>query len=89
MNKGLEALKDMCDINSPYIIDKIKQDYLTIEKELKALEILRHKTLISFHDIKVNENLKEFNDYIERAYGYKSPHRLTQEEYDLLKEVLL
>jgi len=75
MSKGLEALKEICGYyyQSP--------QYKLIEKELKALEIIKTK--------KVNvmiflgcDNLEEYNKH-PLTWNY-----LTQEEYDLLKEVL-
>lgn len=52
----------------------------TIEKSLKALEIIKGKTV----DIWLiqNKNLKQYNSMIDES------RQLTQEEFELLKEVL-
>ena len=53
-------------------------------KELKALEIIKSKKV--FVEALIHMSLREYNDYCE--YIWTIPI-LTQEEYDLLKEVLL
>ena len=50
-----------------------------IEKELKALEIIKEKEV----DIKAFNDLQDLQDY-----NYYCSPELTQEEYNLLKEVL-
>ena len=75
MSKGLEALKHLyaklsCK-SSIEDIDENLQEYDIIEKELKALEIIKDFISLEPHCI----------------YG-KAKRNLTQEEYDLLKEVL-
>ena len=85
MSKGLEALKYFSSEIKCWYPDIVEYKK-TIEKELKALEIIKKKevnvnTLINriigaiepleFYNEKVSENLK-----------------LTQEEFDLLKEVV-
>ena len=91
MSKGLEALKDMMFIpdfalhSEPEKIkcvgecQRAKNDFAIIEEELKegekskrALEIIKR---ITFYDIR-------FFDYL------LSENKITQEEYNLLKEVL-
>ena len=74
MSKGLEALKRSFD-SWEYL-----KDYETIEKELKALEIIKNKEV----DIKAFNDLTNLGDY-----NYYCEPELTQEEYDLLKEILL
>ena len=67
MSKGLEALKSMwLYIDEPTKRQFALQDYKIIEKELKAIEIIKNKDCL-----------------------FKGLQDLTQEEYDLLKEVLL
>ena len=81
MGKGLEALKEI-GMNYARVFKarengkkQFVHDYLIIEKELKALEILR----------KVKWTIeKDFN----KNYGFICG-KFNKEEYDLLKEVLL
>ena len=77
MSKGLEALQFMRER------DMFLQSCAnTIEKELKALEIIKSKE-VSISYFKIGISLEHWNETFEKKY------RLTQEEYDLLKEVLL
>ena len=86
MTKGLEAYKKFCDdvnasVNSGgihYIDIRNKE---IIEKELKALEIIKNKWV----NIEVLIQSKTLDDYNTTL----CVHDLTQEEFDLLKEVLL
>lgn len=87
-SKGLEALVDLRN-NWWATTDQKERAYDIIEKELKALEIIKNK------DVCV-ELLRywwkcEYNDKdILEKYNYMHHWKqLTQEEYDLLKEVLL
>ena len=81
MSKGLEAYKELKNVmlssatkftfqNLINCNDKNKELDNIIEKELKALEIIRKRT----------------SDLLKRCMLDEMP---TQEEYDLLKEVLL
>ena len=98
MNKGLEALKEIkkeilgfgrafsfYDKNkqvSDYAVETMTKCCETIEKELKALEIVKKKRVIMtwIYDCK---SIHEYNSLVIGKY------MLTEEEYDLLKEVLL
>lgn len=92
MSKGLEALKGLYPIikNSNILTSNA---YKTIEQELnegvqnkQALEIIKNKRVDVgfFMFLQYGKNpLEVFNR------SYKEKQRLTQEEYDLLKEVLL
>ena len=84
MSKGLEALEDLRFQvgNIHYFTKDLKQTtrevrdsglFETIKKELEVLEIIKR---FSYYDI-------HFLDYL------LSENKITQEEYDLLKEVLL
>ena len=97
MSKGLEALKEfepLCKENGFTTFDgvfhptgeckKYDQAYKTIEKELRALEIIRNKDIDTCL-VKVVKSLEQHNDI---RHTYRQSF-LTQEEYDLLKEVLL
>ena len=88
MSKGLEALDNlMFDLDyhrrreSQYYYPKEeREEYCgTIEKELKALEIVKKKSIWPIF-ILVDVGLEYYND----NYDVK----LTQDEYDLLKGVL-
>jgi len=85
--KGLEALSYLDDIAHGR---KMRLDphelKLIVEKELKALEIIKKKEII-IHVLLLNFKRFDF------PLGYNSlvdtKYQITQKEYDLLKEVLL
>ena len=96
-----EALKSMCNhceklsirngfIGCPYrnISNDYCEEFEIIKKELKALEIIKTKNVdieyikTCFDDEK--GGFKEYNAYV----GHDEEYELSQEEYDLLKEVL-
>ena len=82
MSKGLEALERLyCAgrLDLHYVqSEKHKEDYDTIEKELKMLEIIKDKISVI-----------QMMSFSEVVYFLHSSEPLTQSEYDLLKEVLL
>lgn len=88
MNKELtplEALRNLTQIaygSSDDIDDKIKNYFELIEKSLKALEIIKKKK-VDVWFILISNSVEDYN----LNSGCKYP--LTQEQYDLLKEVLL
>ena len=96
-----EALKSMCNhceklsirdgfIGCPYrcISNDYCEKFETIEKELKALQIIKTKNVdidyikTCFYDKK--GGFKDYNAWV----GHDDDEELSQEEYDLLKEVL-
>ena len=80
MSKGLKALEILESLVAIY--GKFEFDFTDIEKELKALEIIKEKE-VNIYKIRICDSLDEYNKL-------KSTGReLTQEEYELLKEVLL
>ena len=87
MNKGLEALEDLYEYTSPYInVEDIDEGhantcYQVIQKELKALEII--KRIVKIVDYS-DHTIANGNLIILQGGEIK-----TQEEHDLLKEVLL
>ena len=102
MSKGLEALKELKYFNAccrcQYYIDKqcTNKDeccYMSIEKELKALEIIKNKSVdVFWFQITAKERKKKGYPYgADRYNEHKAfkAQQLTQKEYDLLKEVLL
>ena len=86
MSKGLEALKQAKERNGLPLgcnFAPITEDEITIiEKELKALEIIKEKEI----DM---SDLIHATDYLDYSDGRCKKYWITQEEYDLLKEVLL
>lgn len=88
MSKGLKALKTILqwfDDEHLGLDENVKEseEYQTIEKELKALEIIKNKFEISKPiGIDIENNTVSCGSLIQKK-------DLTQEEYDLLKEVLL
>ena len=85
--KSLEALKEIVDYAIVKFADsenKYQKDLETIEKDLKALEIIKEKQ-INVSALLELDDLQQHNDYCDMVGGCK---KLTQEEYDLLKEVL-
>lgn len=90
MNKGLEALeisKQLKDFVLKFVkngLDRrlIHVSFDIIEKELKALEIIKSKE-VNVAWLTYTDGLKEYN------CGKFIGSYLTQEEYDLLREVLL
>lgn len=83
MSKGLDALKRTIERlqNGEKIIVR---DYVVIEKELEAFEIIKKKN-VSITMLKLGVDLKTYNMWWTAGEEYW----LTQEEYDLLQEVLL
>lgn len=58
---------------------------IVLKKELKVLDIIKEKQVNASALLEV-DNLQEYNEYCDMVSGCK---KLTQEEYELLKEVLL
>ena len=90
MSKGLQALNYIYqhwNCNHPTHCSGIEKHFNTIEKELKALEIIKEKkvNIFTFYECCSWHNPSNYNDSIGCPINYE----LTQEEYDLLKEVLL
>ena len=82
----MKGLKALAKVVRKYFIHNMDKEITAIEKELKALEIIKNKRVdVGFFMIlQYGENpLEELNR------SYEETQRLTQEEYDLLKEVLL
>ena len=61
-----------------------KNAFEVIEKSLKALEIIKEKAVDVY--ILFDLGLEEYNKYVLKRYG--TYYQLTQEEFNLLKEVL-
>lgn len=93
MTKAQEALKNIREeagtpyFSSLYDIDMWREDFATVEKELKAVEIIKKKKvdineLFILWRYRKGEELKIYNGC--RQVKYK----LNQEEYELLKRCL-
>ena len=86
---GLEALKEFKGNNNTMLVGRVmgKQHYLdclqVMEKSLKALEIIKKKKVNVYNEIMTCKNYAE---YLE-CDGI-TLYKLTQEEFELLKEVL-
>lgn len=83
---GLEALEEIVDYAINEFTDnekKYQKDLETIEKELRALDIIKNKIVLVDVFIE-SEDVNDYNEFVSKS---KDRH-LTQEEYDLLKEVL-
>ena len=84
MSKSLEALCYLDDIAHGRKMSLDPHDLtLIIEKELKALEIIRNK-LIDIQDVILFDTYSMFN----QRRSLRGLTLITKEEYDLLKEVL-
>ena len=87
MNRGLESLESLKNMpcydedgeeSEQTIYEVFKEDFDTIEKELKALKIIVKKA-----NIRV---LEEFDIYYFKTTN--NLYQISKEKYDLLKEVL-
>ena len=77
MSKVLYELKDF---REHYFFERDEEENLSIiEKELKALEIIKNKNVLP---CMLKDELEKYNKCCPKN------EELTQEEYDLLKEVL-
>ena len=94
MNKGLVRLKELENNLCVFYLDNeedeeqvkfITQSLCVIEKELKAFEIVKNKNVECWY-LTQCEDLEEYNDYKLKKDG--TYFTLTQEEFELLKEVL-
>ena len=90
MSKELEALYEIKNGTSYVVSNEIVNDYEKefdiLEKELKALEIIKEKT-INIVILRCCEILEEYNSIIITKYNGKK-HLINEQEFELLKEVL-
>lgn len=63
------------------------KDVNNVAKRLKALEIIKEKRVF-IEELISSDNVDEYNDYVDEQGRYDED-KLTQAEFDLLKEVLL
>lgn len=80
---GLDDL-DHIDCNTLY---EFVDCYNTIEQSLKAFEIIKTKQ-VDLHTVNNVKSCREYNLKMMGRYAYYENKTLTEEEYDLLKEIL-
>lgn len=91
MNKGIEALErleeNIIAVNVDYEMKHVA-DYETIEKRLKALEIIKEKDVYVSELIYLSD--QDYDCYLRFCYNEEYPTEdiLSEEEFNLLKEVL-
>lgn len=92
MSKGLEALERIgkCYVNSEskdlMFTDDYGDDYDIIERELKALEIIKKKRVAC--DLLTNPDVTDYKKYNSHCDKYDFIVPLTEEEFNLLKGIL-
>lgn len=86
MSKELKALERVKNFMSKNAVHW-KQDIAMIETALKALEIIKNKR-VDIGLLLDGGDVNHYNYRIDEKWK-QTPRRLTQEEYDFLKEVLL
>ena len=99
MSKALEALKEFKGNNNTILVGRVmgKQHYLdclqAIEKSLKALEIIKEKNVdidyfLFWSKQGVLGKVEDYNQLLKHKNGRCKRLPLTEEEFNLLKEVL-
>lgn len=86
MSKGLEKLKEIRDICSG-MTNVFDEDLDVIEKELKALEIIK-KYKRKEYLFWIMEEYSTWEDYLEHCIKSDIRPYIKKEEYELLKEIL-
>ena len=82
---ALRQLKDLEERKRKMLRDWILRE--CFPKELKALEIIKEKRVF-IEEFLQSDDLEEYNDYVEEQGRYDED-KLTQEEFDMLKECLI
>ena len=80
----MTGLKSLERIENEYYIDEAvfyKEDFKQVRKELNALEIIKKKT-VDIWLIQNKKTLKQYNLLVDES------RQLTEEQFNLLKEVL-
>ena len=96
MSKELEALKRINEAFHTALLCagvtqediKTEKALTLVEKSLKALEIIKEKE-VDVALLKLSDNIERYNELIKHSHLTILYYELTQEEYDLLEEVLL
>ena len=87
--KALETIKEITSSREQGFNTKLKNDVYyqkelnIIEKSLKALEIIKEK-MVDIHALKYACDLESYN-----IHKWSDCKKLTQDEYKLIKEILL
>lgn len=91
--KDYELLKERtrldsfeCLLRLELILPRGKELLIPVAKQLKALEIIKEKRVDTYF-LMQTDTLEEYNKSLHTCSWFPS-YELTQEEYDLLKEVL-
>ena len=85
MSKGLEALKELKEYwlnHLPLSAKNGLRIVKVLEKEVKTLDIIKEKR-VNIDYLRSCKSLEDYNNILIKDW------QLTQEEYELLKEVLL
>ena len=86
---GLEALKRVENfLGYNYCSVDLPDELATIEKSLKALEIIKEKKVDMWHLTDLLEQRYEMYLAFCKSEKYEEDYILTEEEFNLLKEVL-
>ena len=92
---GLEALDKLAkqiELDEDVDFWEIRNAHLLVEKSLKALEIIKEKRVDLPYlrcCIEDNQSVYRYNEYIRnKTMDYDHEEELTEEEFNLLKEVL-
>ena len=89
MSKGLEALNNLVQsCFNPCDSDEVLNDKAIVEKELKALEIIKEKKVDMWHLVDLLEQTYEMYLAFCKSEKYEEDYIFTEEEFNLLKEVL-
>ena len=96
MSEGLESLEKIKKVKTiiPYrcVQDEYSNEINSVEKELKALKIIKEKQ-VNIAELMICSSFEDYNEYIYNEYYHFPPAieemSLSEEEFDLLMEVLL
>ena len=86
---GLEALDKLAkqiELDEDVDFWEIRNAHLLVEKSLKALEIIKEKRVAC--DLLTNPDVTDYKKYNSHCDKYDFIVPLTEEEFNLLKEVL-
>lgn len=75
---------DHCDCKN---VEEFVECYDIAEKALRALKIIKEKK-VEVNILEFCETCEEYNDFIKHRVWFQEEYILTQEEYELVKEVI-
>ncbi len=70
-----------------YTLNDINNERVDLLEVKKAVDLIKEKK-VNMYYIDLFSNFKEYNAYIDDNFAYGDEYYLTEEEFDLLKEVL-